>query len=182
MMVAIESQNGYDYQLKMTITNEDGTNEILEHLFEPMIVSMYHCLAKESNKLLGTNFGYDESVIDSCAKAIATKYLHYGYYWILGNNRDNTIFKPQSRYISCGFNSGTIYDLKWTKEQVIAFIRALGHYLDTYDIHKMAYEGEKRGWLYHFNMRIGSTILNYYKDMCEADEEMRGFQVKYRKI
>ena len=182
MKVEIKSLYGIDYQLEMTITYDDGSTKVIGHIFEPEILSMYHCLAKECNSLLGTKFVYDENVIDNCAKAIEDKYSHYHYKWILHNNRDCTEFRPQSKYINLGFNSGDVYGFRWSKEQLIEFIGALGEYLDAHDIHKMAYEGEKAILLYHLNIGIGSTILNYYKDVCEADEDMKGIRVRYRKL
>lgn len=180
--VRIELQNGRDYQLKMIFTDNEGVVDTFKHMFEPQILLMYHCLARECNEKFGTHFGYDDNVINRCSSALGYHENKYNYKYVISSRLDNYYFNIHAEFINCGLNSGIDYCFKWSKERLISFVRELDMCLCLTDVHKLSYEGEKGGFLYHYKIGIGSTIHSYYEDLCREDKDLKGIRISYRKM
>ena len=165
-----------DYQLKLMFTDTNNEVDYIQHLFESEIISMYHCLAKECNNLFKCNYEYSEDIIDKCAKDY-NKHQNsntYFYRWVLKKAYcgDDNVFEVRTYYTNYGMTSGTIYNLYWDKFRIISFVNALKTFLDTHDIHRIAYEGEKKSYIYHYSMGIGSRIHPFYHDVAVNDIDL----------
>ena len=69
-------------------------------------------------------------------------------------------------------SSGTIYNLYWDKLRIISFVNALKTFLDTHDIHRIAYEGVKKSYIFHYSVGIGSRIHPFYHDVAVNDIDL----------
>lgn len=174
--LTISRQFCKDYQLEIIATDKNGEETNFKHLFEPQIISMANCLAKECNKLFGTDFPFSEDTIAKSAK----DYTEYSdstktnYRWGLKKAYygDDNIFEVRSFYNWFGDESGTIYDIRWDKLRIISFVTELLAFLAMNDIHRIAYEGEKANYLFHQSIGIGSRIHKYYQDLAKDDADL----------
>lgn len=163
-----------DYQLKLVFTDTNDEVDYIQHFFESEIISMYHCLARECNKLFNCQFEYSEDIIDKCAKDY-NKHKDsnaYNYRWGLAKTTTKDVYEVRTYYTNYGMSSGTIYHLYWDKFRIISFVNALTTFLNTHDIHKIAYEGEKRKYIRHYSMGIGSRIHPFYHDVAVNDIDL----------
>jgi hypothetical protein len=163
-----------DYQLKLMFTDTNNEVDYIQHLFESEIISMYHCLAKECNNLFKCNYEYSEDIIYKCAKDY-NKYKDsntYYYRWELAKTYTKDVYEVRTYYNSYGMSSGTIYNLYWDKLRIISFVNALKTFLDTHDVHRIAYEGEKKSYIFHYSVGIGSRIHPFYHDVAVNDIDL----------
>lgn len=163
-----------DYQLKLVFTDTNDEVDYIQHFFESEIISMCHCLAKECNKLFNCQFDYSEDIINKCAKDY-NKFQcgnTYNYRWGLAKTYTKDVYEVRTYYTNYGMSSGTIYNLYWDKFRIISFVNALITFLNTHDIHKIAYEGEKRNYIRHYAMGIGSRIHPFYHDVAVNDIDL----------
>lgn len=163
-----------DYQLKLMFTDTNDEVDYIQHLFESEIISMYHCLAKECNNLFKCNYEYSEDTIKKCANDY-NKHQNsnaYFYRWGLKKTYTKDVYEVRTYYTNYGMSSGTIYNLYWEKFRIISFVNALKTFLDTHDIHKIAYEGVKRNYIRHHSMGIGSRIHPFYHDVAVNDIDL----------
>lgn len=163
-----------DYQLKLVFTDTNNEVDYIQHLFESEIISMYHCLAKECNNLFKCNYEYSEDIIYKCAKDYNKHQDSNAYYyrWGLAKTTTKDVYEVRSYYTNYGMSSGTIYNLYWDKLRIISFVNALKTFLDTHDIHRIAYEGVKKSYIFHYSVGIGSRIHPFYHDVAVNDIDL----------
>lgn len=163
-----------DYQLKLEFTDTNNEVDYIQHLFESEIISMYHCLAKECNNLFNCNYEYSEDIIYKCAKDYNKHQDSNAYYyrWGLAKTTTKDVYEVRTYYTNYGMSSGAIYNLYWDKLRIISFVNALKTFLDTHDIHRIAYEGEKKSYIFHYSVGIGSRIHPFYHDVAVNDIDL----------
>lgn len=163
-----------DYQLKLVFTDTNNEVDYIQHLFESEIISMYHCLAKECNNLFKCNYEYSEDIIYKCAKDYNKHQDSNAYYyrWGLAKTTTKDVYEVRTYYTNYGMSSGTIYNLYWDKLRIISFVNALKTFLDTHDIHRIAYEGVKKSYIFHYSVGIGSRIHPFYHDVAVNDIDL----------